>query len=284
MRPHRSISVLVGLAAFAAAALALSTSAAAVTTKCGSKPVKKPTGGKWVCTFGDGFAGDGLNRANWDVMTTATMGLSHGGECFVDDPDNVSVKDGALRLSATKSANAEHCGWFSTPYESGMVFTGEKFAQAHGRFEARLKFPQGTGFASGFWLWPLDEAYGGASGEIDIAELFGAHPDVVAAHTHILNWGDRGAAEFCDLADASTGFHTYTLEWLERGELRFLYDDVPCMTVTTWDPGLPLVFPQPFDKPFFINLTLALGWNENSVSPSTPFPGRMVVDYVRAWR
>jgi hypothetical protein len=56
------------------------------------------------------------------------------------------------------------------------------------------------------------------------------------------------------------------------------------MTVSGWDPGLFMAFPQPFDKPFFMLLQLALGQFGNSVTPSTPFPAKFVIDYVRAWR
>ena len=43
-------------------------------------------------------------------------------------------------------------------------------------------------------------------------------------------------------------------------------------------------YPQPFDKPFFMVLQLALGQQDNWVRPTTPFPAKFVVDYVRAWR
>jgi beta-glucanase (GH16 family) len=83
--------------------------------------------------------------------------------------------------------------------------------------------------------------------------------------------------------DPSGTFHTYTVEWQPSG-FKFLYDGVTCWTLSSWDPGAPLVAPQPFDKRFFMILQLALGYNENAVSATTPFPGSFVIDYVRAWR
>jgi beta-glucanase (GH16 family) len=278
------VAILVG--ALLVCAVGASSAAGAVSTSCGKGKIKKSSGqGFWNCTFGDDFKGTALNRSNWDVMDTATMGLTMAGECYVDDPANVRVGGGFLTLRATKLASPASCGWFSSPYRAGMVFTGSKFAQTYGRFEVRGKFPQGTGFASGFWMWPRDMSYGDQSGEIDIAEHYGAYPGLVAPSIHIkYNGTDRGKTSYCNVANPGGQFHTYAVEWLPLGGFKFLYDGVPCMTFTSWDPGAPLSFPQPFDKPFFLALTLGLGWAENSVSQSSPFPAEFVVDYVRAWR
>jgi beta-glucanase (GH16 family) len=286
MRVRWTVSILVAM--LVACGIASSSASGAVTTSCGKTKLRKASGqGFWTCTFGDEFQGAALNRSNWDVMNTATMGLSHGGECFVDDPANIRVGGGFLTLRATKLASPAPCGWFSSPYRSGMIFTGNKFAQTHGRFEVRAKFPKGSGFASGFWMWPRDMAYGNQSGEIDIAEHYGAYPGLVAPSIHIVDpngGGDRGKTSYCNVANPGGQFHTYAVEWLPLGGFKFLYDGVTCMTFTSWDPGAPLSYPQPFDKPFFMALTLALGWAENSVSQTSPFPAEFVVDYVRAWK
>jgi hypothetical protein len=71
--------------------------------------------------------------------------------------------------------------------------------------------------------------------------------------------------------------------WLPTS-LRFVYDGVTCLDIPTWTPGAPLVAPQPFDKPFFMLLQLALVYARNTPVASSPFPARFVVDYVRAWR
>lgn len=289
MRAIRSIPLLA--TALVACAVLLPETATAATTSCGPTEIKKASGGNWVCTFGDDFNGTALNRDNWNAMNTARTGFSHAGECYVDHPSTVGVANGVLTLTAIKLASPIRCGWFQngwfeTEYLSGMVFTGDKFAQTYGRFEARMKFPKGTGFISSFWMWPRDMDYGKQSGEIDIAEHFGAYPQIVSPYVHIKHpeGGDRGRGAYCNVANPSGGFHTYTLEWLPLGGLKFSFDGVPCMIFSNWDPGAPLSYPQPFDKPFFLLLTLAFGWNENSVTESTPFPANFVVDYVRAWR
>ena len=41
--------------------------------------------------------------------------------------------------------------------------------------------------------------------------------------------------------------------------------------------------PAPFNQPFFIALTQALGVNGDAVTSSTPFPDTTQVNWVRAW-
>jgi beta-glucanase (GH16 family) len=145
---HLAATVLLACAAAAVSP----TPASAVTKSCGSAQVAKPGGGHWVCTFGDNFNGTVLHRRNWQVMTTATMGFSQVGECYVDDPSHVRVGGGVLTLTATKLSSPRPCGRIKSDYESGMIFTKDLFAQAYGRFKVRAKLPRGVGFHSAFWM------------------------------------------------------------------------------------------------------------------------------------
>jgi hypothetical protein len=43
--------------------------------------------------------------------------------------------------------------------------------------------------------------------------------------------------------------------------------------------------PAPFNQPFFISLTQALGAGANALEPSaTPLPATTSIDYVRVWK
>jgi beta-glucanase (GH16 family) len=253
-------------------------------TACGPN-IAKSTGGYWTCTFADDFNGSTLDRTNWSVLTTETSGFSHAFECYIDDPSTVSVATGSLRLTARRVAVPQWCGSrFVTHYQSGMVHTMDTFAQAYGRFEARIRFPRGRGFHSAWWMWPRDMAYGTRSGEIDVAEHFGAYPSVVSPYVHIKDGGtERGKGAYCTVWGNESGFHKYAVEWTPLG-FKVLYDGRTCMTFASWDPGESLTYPQPFDQPFFLMLTLALqGYGPNAVTSGTPFPATMYVDYVRGW-
>lgn len=277
---HRIHTILCCVIAVVACA---SLSSCGESSPCGPS-VDKGSGGQWVCTFADDFDGATLDRSKWQVTKTSEIGFTQAsGECYVDDPEHVRVADGLLKLTATRLQSPAPCGSFSTPYQSGMVFSKDRFAQAFGRFEVRAKLPPGVGFQPALWMYPQSLVYGDRSGEIDIAESFGA-PDTVSPHLHVHDAAgtDHPRGADCHVADASGGFHNYTVVW-EPTEIAFLYDGVPCITIRNWRSGPPLVMPQPFDQPFFMLLQLGLGYGANAPSATTQFPGTLEIDYVRAW-
>jgi beta-glucanase (GH16 family) len=287
MNLKRSTCMLAS-ALVACATLALSpASSGAVTKHCGSAVRSKPLGlgGSWVCTFGDDFNGTALKTENWQAMNTAATGFSQAGECYVNDPSHIAVGGGMLAITATKLPSPQACGPITSQYQTGMVFTKDRFAQTYGRFQARVKFPSGTGVQSAFWMWPEDMFYGKHSGEIDIAEAYGDYPDLVSPHIHVID--DLGVKQSpginCKVAGASGGFHKYTLVWLPE-LLKFRYDGRTCMALVGPNLGLPLSASDPFNKPFFMLLQLALGYGPNAPTPSSAFPAKLLVDYVRAWR
>jgi beta-glucanase (GH16 family) len=281
-----SLAVIIAAGVFLAGRLDDEPETASAERPCEAPEISDGAGGTWKCTFEDDFDGTEIDRGTWTAMTTETTGFSQMGECFVDDREHITVAHGLLTLTATKLPAAEPCGSTTSQYQSAMIFTEGKFFQTYGRFEARVRFPPGSGLVSAFWMWPEDDAaYGVKSGEIDVAEYFGAHPEFVYPHVHIKDGygGDLGRGANCPVDAAAERFHDYAVEWSPTIGLRFLYDDVPCLSLPTWDPGTPLAFPQPFDRPFFLVFSVILGTNENAVSEATPFPARLEVDWVRAY-
>lgn len=285
MGAKRSIFLLAAAVSLSAAVALLPAGASAVTKSCGSATIPKPSGGHWVCTFGDNFNGSALDTRDWQPLTTAATGVTYVGECYVDDPSHVSVGGGFLTLTATRLFLPRRCGRITSRYQSGMIISKGLFAQTYGRFKVRAKMPSGIGFHPAFWMWPEDMAYGDHSGEIDVAEYFGVYPELVGAHIHIRGSDgiDHPQGAYCHVTDPAGRFHTYTVVWLPT-RVKFIYDGVTCASISNWSPTRPLLFPQPYNKPFFLLLQLALGYGINAPNSSTPFPARFVVDYVRAWR
>ena len=259
---------------------------------CGSTTTKAD-GSYWKCTFADDFSGTALDTTKWTVTRTDQTAQHQNVDCLVDSPDNVSVADGTLRLSARKADAPFTCasprGAFTTQWTGGMVTTGRKFAQAYGRYEIRAKFPDATvaGMHGALWLYPQDLNYGAwpASGEIDIAEHRTAMADKAVPSLHYLSSGaDAWVTNWNCTVDASN-FHTYGLLWAP-GSITITVDGRPCLQKVSWLASNQLgalTGSAPFDKPFFLLLTQGAGVGGNSPVSQTPTQGTMQVDYVRVW-
>jgi beta-glucanase (GH16 family) len=257
---------------------------------CGGQPTVDVDGQAWGCTFDDEFDGTTLNTGKWVVQQTADGGYHSGLECFEDSPDNVSVSGGTLQLTAQEEGSSFICPGappYATQYTSGMVSTYQRFTQSDGLFEVRAKISGATtqGLQSSFWLYPAQPTYGAwpASGEIDIAELFSQYPTLAIPFVHYNNSANDAEAtnDDCVIGDPSQ-FHTYAVQWTPQS-LTFLYDGQTCL-VDHWNPASPLSDPAPFNEPFYICLTQALGIGTNQfLAGTTPLPATTSVDWVRVW-
>ena len=245
------------------------------TTSCDTLP--KPGGGTWECSFNDEFSGTALDR---DQVDAAAHGrrtrFDQGPECFVDDPDNISVDGGALKLTVRKEAAPFTC---AEPARATQLHErhgvdpprpGVGFAQTYGRYEIRAKVTGAkvTGLHEAFWTvarqrrsasWP-------SSGEIDIAEIYHQYPDRAIPYVHYNNWLDPNVTNNYCMIDDIAEFHTYVLEWTpQRHQDQLRRRDV-CID-DPWQPWLPQTGRQPFDQPFYLVLTQALGIGGQRLRP-----------------
>jgi beta-glucanase (GH16 family) len=271
----------------------LSASSNSTGPSCGGTTIYKSTGVPWHCTFDDEFNGTSLDTNNWVVQQTSDSGYTSGGECYTGSSNNVSVSGGDLNLTVRREAAPFTCvdpfGNYTTQYTGGMVTTDGKFSQTYGLFEVRAKLPAATvqGLQEAFWLWPVNaEEYGDFwpdSGEIDFAEMYSLYPDLDVPYIHYnAATSDPNVTTYDCTITNPTEFHTYGLEWTSS-TITILLDGKTCLT-DAWDPALPLVAPDPFNQPFFLNLTQALGMTTNAFkSGITPLPGTTEVDWVRIW-
>jgi beta-glucanase (GH16 family) len=260
---------------------------------CG-KPISKAGGGHWTCTFVDDFRGNSLDPKKWVIQSTALSGFRNGQECY-GNADNVAVGGGVLRLTVRQEAAPFTCpdpaGQFVTQYTGGMVSTWQRFSQTYGRFEIRARMPDAKvrGLHSAMWLWPQDPAKRGgkpSAGEIDIGEFYSVYPDRVIPYIHYTPAAaDPGVTNNnCLVADPSA-WHNYLLEWTPQ-TLTISYDGATCL-VDSWNPAPPLAKPAPFDQPFIIVLTQALGVPSTANqfdAAAAPLPATMQVDRVRVWK
>ena len=173
-------------------------------------------------------------------------------------------------------------------YTSARLETQGLFAQAYGRFEARILLPRGRGIWPAFWMLGADIADVGwpGCGEIDVMEHLGSEPGRVYGTVHGPGYsGAAGVSARHDLpggAAFADDFHLFAVEW-EPEAIRWYVDDHLYRTVTPAD--LPAGARWVFDHPHFLLLNVAVGgrW-PGSPDETTTFPQRMRVDFVRAYR
>lgn len=274
---------------------------------CGGGELLKADGTAWQCTFDDEFDGTALDRTKWLVQTTAASGFHSGAECFVDSPNNVAVSNGTLKLIVRKESKAFTCtdplGDYTTQYTSGTVNGHGRFAQTYGMFEVRAKVPSADvkGLQETLWLWPVDPFKYGlwpASGEIDFAEFYSKYQGWNIPYLHYavdqntVSWTtntnvytaypypNSQPGMVCSF-DASN-FNTYTVIW-EPGRITLQVNHQDCIVDNYGATNV--ANPAPFDQPFFMALTQALGIGDNAfVDGTTPLPATTEVDYVRIWK
>lgn len=274
----------------------------------------------WELVWQDEFNGTELDRSKWKPEVSCWGGGNDERQCYTDRPENIEVSDGVLRL---KAFEGEHTGkkfpeGISTdpsetqtkPYTSGKVRTRGIADWKYGRFDARMKLPDGQGTWPAFWMMPANDSYGGwpLSGEIDILEAvnLGEICDecegdedenrTIAA----LHFGERPPEnkhiathyKMPGAPNAKDDYHVFSVEWGE-GKIDWYVDGENYLTLTAddWYTGAVSKAENPnapFDKSFYVMLNLAVGGGlseDNNAMGFDPdsFPAELLVDWVRIY-
>jgi beta-glucanase (GH16 family) len=210
----------------------------------------------------------------------------------VDSPNNISVSGGALHLTVRLESTPVNCGGYPDYLTGGMVSSAYSFSQTYGRFEVRAQLPATTvaGLQETLWLWPVNDTLFGswpASGEVDFSEFYSqyANLDVPYIHydyntTNPATNTNTVTAYNCQIAVGQ--YNDYAVVW-SPGKFTITVNGQNCLT----DNYVPdnVASPAPFNQPFFIALTQALGVGSNAYNPyTTPLPATTSIDYVRVWK
>nr|WP_255574582.1 carbohydrate binding domain-containing protein [Halobacillus sp. Nhm2S1] len=242
---------------------------------------------KWTYDIGNWIVdenGDGV-AAGWG---------NNEKEYYTDSSENSYTEDGHLVIKAKKEEEPVTDKFGSYDYTSAKLKTKGLFSKKYGKFEAKMKLPEGQGFWPAFWMMPEEDVYGPwpTSGEIDIMEAAGGDTSNIGGAIH---YGEEWPNNTYTAKDYHfpegedfTDYHTYSVEW-EPGEIRWYVDGELYQTLNDWfskgtNQGDQYAYPAPFDQEFYMILNLAVGgWYGGDPDETTEFPGKMEVDYVRVY-
>ena len=185
-------------------------------------------------TWHDEFDGNKLDTTKWGYQYGCFDPAQRSQVNYTDSPENVSVRDGYLNLTARYSPTktkwdgtqiARTCKDGSTvydaPFTSGMITTKTKdgtvlyAAPGTGFYaEARIKLPTARSSWSSFWATGTKGGWPG-NGEIDIFESKGYDPSFLMSNIHTPRVGNPKKTQqhqgmmHGDTATSQSEFHTY---------------------------------------------------------------------------
>ncbi|MET4921324.1 discoidin domain-containing protein [Streptomyces sp. PSRA5] len=248
----------------------------------------------WSDDF-DGAAGGRPDPSKW--RADPGTGPNNELEYYTDNRNAALDGAGHLAMEARKEVTAgSSCprdplsGSTTCQYTSARMNTGATFQFTYGRVEARIKVPKGNGLWPAFWMMGADFLTGRPwpyNGEIDIVEVLGK--DVKTAystvHAPAYNGGGGIGAPYTlpGNADFSDDFHTWAADWNSRG-ITYSLDGRTVFSLDK-DQVERTRGPWIFDHPHYMILNLAVGGDwPGPTDASTPFPSKMLVDYVRVYQ
>jgi beta-glucanase (GH16 family) len=220
--------------------------------------------------FADEFSGTELDRSHWNVVVTGRT-VNNEQQAYVDSPDVLSVKDGALVIRPRFRPGFKTPEGRSFDFISGRIDTRAKVTFTYGTVAARMKLAAGAGLWPAFWA--LGDGRWPDTGEIDIMENVGdAGWTSVALHGP----GYFGKTPLVKREPAAAGhdataWHVYAVDWTP-GELVFKVDRRVVYRVTR--AMVERYGAWAFDNPKYLILNLALGGNYPAGVNGTTAPYR----------
>ena len=229
----------------------------------------------------DEFNDPAIDRSKWELELNGTGQGTGQLDYATDRPQNASIVNGNLVLNILKE---EYGGLH---YTSARLRTYKKVDFQYGRIEARLKgvYSQGNGFA--FWMlgsdyetvaWPK-------CGEVDIFENTGRLPghNIGTAHYqetygHAYNQGSYDLPTGQRWADA---YHVVGIEWSPT-YIKWYIDG---QVYHTMDLTNPINGYRPFNRPFFLLLSVGMGGNYSGPPDATTVnPMSATIDWVHVYK
>lgn len=283
-------------------------------------PDYHPTNKGWFLAWSDEFNGNELDTANWEIEVSCWGGGNDERQCYTDRERNVEVVNEVLRLVAYPETFTgpefpqnfpDRGSQITQNYTSGKVRTIGLHDWKYGRFEARVKLPQGQGTWPAFWMMPANSEYGTwpLSGEIDIMETVNLGANCTDCGNSEVENRAVGSLHFGSLSPNNQyinakmalpggeagldNYHVFAVEWGE-GRFNWFVNGELYQTRTADDWFTDAVDKTenenaPFDKNFYLMFNFAVGGNypENTNEnrfESDSFPSQLLIDWVRVYQ
>jgi beta-glucanase (GH16 family) len=196
--------------------------------------------------------------------------------------ENIWVEQGLLHITGRKEAVKDTMG----QYTSASINTLGKAGWKYGRIEVRAKLPKGGGIWPAIWMMGSNRNQVGwpACGEIDVMEFIGNHPKEVYGTIHYPITGpakSKSNGGKTTSETLNTEFHVYAIEW-DKDKIEIFLDDQKYHTffIDTAGTGED----NPFRKPQYLLLNLAMGANWPGPIDESVLPQQFLVDYVRVYQ
>lgn len=242
-----------------------------------------------------------LDTAIWNFE----QGFQRNHEAQWYQEDNAYCKDGKLVIEARKE-NRENPGYDpgskdwrksrqQVEYTSASIHTAGKKEFLFGRFEIRAKIPVSGGSWPAIWTlgrglpWP-------SNGEIDIMEYYQVNgkPHILAnaawgndrPYNAVWNSKKIPFTHFTDKDPAwAEKFHVWRMDWDEKFIRLYLDDEllneIPLSETVNGTIGNGS---NPFHRPQYLLLNLALGGDNGGGIDDAAFPVKYEIDYVRVYQ
>lgn len=265
--------------------------------------------GEWELIWSDEFGGSGaLDSTVWD----AEYGFVRNHEDQWYQAENAWKEGGCLVIEARRehrdnplfrpdagNRRLRRPDWRTRrkhiEITSASVTTRKGFSFQYGRLEVRAKIPTAGGSWPAIWLlgkhapWP-------SCGEIDVMEYYriGGVPHILAnacwgndIPNHAI-WNSQ-RIPFTHFTDKNSRwedkFHIWRMDWTPQSIDIFLdaelLNSIPMASIMNGSIGN---YENPFTKPMYILLNLAIGGDNGGEIDIDAFPMRYEIDYVRVYQ
>ena len=232
----------------------------------------------WHDEFDEGST---LDPAHWTHEVKGSGWVNNELQNYVNHQTSsgnvvTEIQDGSLHI---------HCFKEGGKIYSGRVYAHVKSGWKYGYIEGRIKLPKGKGTWPAFWMMPVNYTGWPDSGEIDIMEEVGYHPNYVSSSLHAnahVHTNNTQVTKETYCAGAEGEYHVYAIEWTAEKITTFV-DGKVLLTYANRGLGHD---DWPYDAPFYIILNLAWGgsWGGSQGVDETALPVTMSVDYVRVFQ